>query len=760
MKIYAYTTPQYKDKYIKVGQTERDIYQRISEQFPVKTPEINPFTILLEDIAIDDKGNSFTDHLIHKRLIDRGINRINGEWFECDINELKSVIAEIKTGKRVYNRFETFEMRPEQHQAVDVTSDYFIKNPDNSHFLWNAKMRFGKTFTSYKLAQKMGWKRVLILTYKPAVQSSWKSDLNNHIDFIDWQFIDKDTPFEDIDETKPMVWFASFQDILGRDNGGNIKEKYEAVHIIDWDCIIIDEYHFGAWRDAAKELYDNDENMDERNIPLNSSHYLYLSGTPFRAIANGDFTEDQIFNWTYPDEQRAKRDWDDSCGLNPYLSLPALEMRTYRMPDEIRDIARNTEMNEFSLNDFFKCEEKDNEYRFIHETEVQKWLDIIRGRENIFRESKDIRLPFEDTSLLPSLNHILWFMPNVSSCKAMKELLGRKNNSFYNEYEVVVAAGIEAGSGIDAVYPVQDAIKKNDKTITLSCGKLTTGVTIREWSAIFFLRDIKSPESYFQAAFRVQSPYIDKDTKEIYKHKCYIVDFAPQRALELIVDYCDRLSDNEVGIKQRIDEFLYFLPVLCYDGYSIESLNPEEVMDFAATGESSSLLARKWESIQLISIDKDIIEKLMDSDILQKLEQMEDFRSLRENFKTVISNEDSLRKNINAPSKEQGKIKRDNNRIIKDIKEKLRKFLTRIPLFMYLTDYREECLKHVITNIEPELFEKTIGLSISDFEYLCEIRAFDIDKLNRAVLSFKQFEKSSLRYIGGKIIANDVGVFI
>ncbi|MEI2702577.1 MAG: hypothetical protein V9E83_09280 [Baekduia sp.] len=208
-------------------------------------------------------------------------------------------------------------------------------------------MRFGKTFTTYQLAQEMGWNRVLVLTYKPAVQASWREDLLSHVDFEGWQFVDRSTTparsaTRPADGPDPLVWFASFQDLIGKTADGEVKAHNEAIHLVDWDCIVLDEYHFGAWRDGARDLYDPtdtklaeaeepDEQVTEEDIGLNADHYLYLSGTPFRAITNGEFTEDQIFNWTYPDEQREKAQWDSARGQNPYIDLPQMKMYCYEM---------------------------------------------------------------------------------------------------------------------------------------------------------------------------------------------------------------------------------------------------------------------------------------------------------------------------------------------------------------------------------------------------------------------------------------------
>ena len=267
-------------------------------------------------------------------------------------------------------------------------------------------MRFGKTFASYQLAKKMGLSRILILTFKPAVESAWREDLVSHIDFEGWQYISNkdarnnnlniDQEFRRADKTKPIVVFGSFQDLLGTNESGGIKTKNEFIHATNWDLVIFDEYHFGAWKERAKELFEKEDEesavdfdaekykKDEANsaineswLPISTKYYLFLSGTPFRAINNGEFIEEQIFNWTYSDEQRAKAEWKGSD--NPYLALPRMVMLTYRMPDEIQEVAKQGEFDEFDLNLFFAAEGKGEQARFKYENEVQKWLDLIRG---------------------------------------------------------------------------------------------------------------------------------------------------------------------------------------------------------------------------------------------------------------------------------------------------------------------------------------------------------------------------------------------
>lgn len=806
-KIYAYTTPTNQGS-IKVGYTTRDdVRTRIEEQVAniLMPNKDNIYTLLLEESAEYNikSGFYFNDKIVHQCLKEKGFNpiKVNGqesEWFNCTLDDVKQVIFEIKNNtKTSKGRTVNYKPRPEQQEAIKITSSYFNNHPKDkegkaSHFLWNAKMRFGKTFTSYKLAQEMGWKRILILTYKPAVQSAWENDLKEHVDFENWIFktpedIKKfNLTSEELTGKNPIVCFSSFQDILG-DEGK--KEKFHLFYETNWDCVILDEYHFGSWRDTAKELYDKKELEDEEkeeaiaidfeeDNSLKVNHYLYLSGTPFRSLSTGEFTEEQIFNWTYSDEQREKEIWnkkETTNSLNPYADLPQIVMMTYKIPSSLREKIASGEtenFEEFDLNDFFKAEGKEEKSKFIHESSVFKWLEMITGKNLKFetdalkeRNKERPPLPFEDMRLLNYLSHTLWFMPDVSSCFAMKNLI--KNSGLFKDYTIVVAAGNKAGMGAKALQPVEDAIygenneknPKDTKSITLSCGKLTTGVSVAPWTGIFMLRNLTTPESYFQAAFRVQTPWTIKNptngTKEILKEKCYIFDFAPNRALKLIADYCSSLDyESQLDPTTKVQKFLDFLPVLAFDGFEMQSLDARQLLDFVVSGTSSTMLAKKFQSPQLVNLNNFALEKLLSNPkLLADLNKIEAFRKLNENNKleAVISSEKALKekKKKNEPiTQEDKKEKEKTDSTKKQLRDLLLKFITRLPVFMYLTDDREKSIKELITQIETDLFIKTTGITLETFNELCKIDIFNVQTLNAAIFSFKQYEDSSLSYIG------------
>jgi hypothetical protein len=363
-QIYAYSI---NDKahagLLKVGQTTRDVKQRVAEQ--LKTAAIRNYKIVLKEPAERDDGTIFTDHAVRAALEKRGFLKAELEWMRCSVADVRTVLMELRTGQPFTGtHHERFPLRREQAEAVDKTHAYFHsiwgEGEDTvPRFLWNAKMRFGKTFTAYQLAKKLVAKRLLVLTFKPAVEDAWQTDLESHVDFEGWQYLSRNSDKDPskIEDGKPVVYFGSFQDLLGRDKLGNIKPKNEWIHTINWDLVVFDEYHFGAWRETAKELFEGEDDavakkeakleyaadLEEMNVdlgvlseketeflPITTRAYLYLSGTPFKALATGEFIEEQIFNWTYTDEQRAKEHFaaEHPGERNPYGALPQMRLLT------------------------------------------------------------------------------------------------------------------------------------------------------------------------------------------------------------------------------------------------------------------------------------------------------------------------------------------------------------------------------------------------------------------------------------------------
>jgi len=805
LRIYAYSIEDEPHAgLLKVGQTTRSVKSRIEEQ--LKTALVKNYTIRIDEPADRTGGSVFTDHQVRARLEAKGFLSAGLEWMQCTPADVQTVITELRSGLQFSGtHHETFALRPEQAEAVNKTRAYFHSIwKEDMHavprFLWNAKMRFGKTFATYQLAKRLGATKVLVVTFKPAVEDAWQHDLESHVDFDGWQYLSRATGTDPstADKKRPLVYFGSFQDLLGRDKLGNIKAKNEWVHTTNWDLVVFDEYHFGAWRDNARELFEGEddaeakkeikaefnpgldgfhEDLDELGenetefLPITTKAYLYLSGTPFKALATGEFIEEQIFNWTYTDEQRAKQQWPKKP--NPYAALPEMRLLTYQMPDELIAIAKQGDFDEFDLSEFFAATGHGAAASFKHKNDVQKWLDIIRGAysatqvDNLKLRAEKPPFPYSDVRLLPYLNHSFWFLPDVASCHAMASLLKEKQNVFFRDYKVLTAAGAGAGVGLAALPPVRDAIGSgyDSKTITLSCGKLTTGVTVPQWSAIFMLRNLNSPETYFQAAFRVQSPWSiknpngdDPNEEEILKPACFVFDFAPTRALRQIAEYGIGLSPESPNPENAVADLVSFLPVLAYDGSHMTQVDAGAILDYAMAGTSATLLARKWESALLVNVDNDTLRRIMsDSRAFEAIMKIEGFRALGSDvFETVVNKSEKVK----ATKKEKGEgitpeEKKDLSEEEKEykskrkqIQEKLVKFATRIPAFMYLTDFRENTLKDVITKLEPDLFKAVTGLTVDDFHLLVSLNVFNSTYMNQAVFAFRRYEDASLSYTG------------
>ncbi len=815
LRIYAWapkSPPAGYEGLIKVGQTTKeDVNQRIRESQGQMQQE---YTLHVDVIAEREDGSAFRDVDVIARLVARGYENprfgSSREWVRCGPADVLTAIAELRTGQVFTgNRYQNFAMRPEQLEAVERTQEYYesiwAEDPKAApRFLWNAKMRFGKTFSAYQLAKSMGARRVLVVTFKPAVQDSWHEDLASHVDFEGWQYRNAATMAaeEPIDPNQPLVYFGSFQDLLGKDQAtGLIKAKNEWVHTTNWDLVIFDEYHFGAWRESAKELFEGEDkkeaakelkveyhreldtfgeeleelgNDEGEFLPITTRAYLYLSGTPFKALATGEFIEEQIFNWTYTDEQRAKRKWgeDHPSEWNPYGSLPEMRLMTYQMPDELIAVAHQGEFDEFDLNEFFSATGTGTDACFKYETDVQKWLDLIRGKHaptqlDSLKAGTRPPFPYADSRLLSYLQHSFWFLPTVASCHAMANLLKARHNTYWHAYDVLVVAGASAGVGMGALPPVRAAIADghDTKTITLSCGKLTTGVTVKQWSSILMLRNLNSPETYFQAAFRVQSPWSinnpdgdDPSREEILKPVAFVFDFAPTRALRQLADYGAGLNPQASNPEQAVAELVSFLPVLAYDGANMTQVDAGAILDIAMSGTSATLLARKWKSAILVNVDNATLRRIMnDSNAMEAVMNIEGFRTLgQEVFETVVNKSEAVsktkkEKGDQLDKKEKKELSAEEKELRdkrQKIQEKLIKFATRVPAFMYLTDYRENTLQDVIARIEPELFKQVTGLTVGEFHLLVTLGAFNSIHMNQAVFAFRRYEDASLSYTG------------
>lgn len=574
---YAYTTPGviYHEGWTKIGFTERDVETRIREQ--VGTAGIR-YKIEWEKNAVYEGSNdTFRDSDFHKYLENNNIEREPGlEWFKIDPLLAKSKFDEFKENRGLIEtnlKPAPYNLRKEQADAVAMTMEYFNSH-DKGEFLWNAKPRFGKTLASYDLCMKMGFENILIVTNRPAIADSWYEDFVkfvgpgsgyifvSHVDSIKneknvynrKEFVDV---LPSIEDYKGCIEFVSLQDLKGSIHFGGMHDKLNEVKDTHWDILIIDEAHEGV------DTYKTDAAFNQ----IKRKNTLHLSGTPFKALANEKFPDDAIYNWTYADEQTAKRDWSsDDLEENPYANLPQLNLFTYQMSDVIRDkiedgIILDGEVAEyaFDLNEFFLTDERGG---FIYKNDVDKFLDALTQKE---------KFPFSTAELRNEIKHSFWILNRVDSAKALKRKL--EINPIFRDYKIVLAAGDGKTDdeiiSEDALNRVKEAIKNYDKTITLSVGQLTTGVTIPEWTAVLMLANMKSPALYMQAAFRAQNPCLfSNGGKHFRKKNAYVFDFDPARTLDIFEQFANDLSPSTSAgggdlktRKKHIRQLLNFFPV-------------------------------------------------------------------------------------------------------------------------------------------------------------------------------------------------------
>lgn len=596
-QIYAYTTPEIArhDGWLKIGYTDQQVDWRVKQQ--VHTVDVIVEIKWHMRAAWEDGSGIFDDKPFHAYLRKLGYeNDRKNEWFHISADEAKLRLIEFRMNKGILAMPDAipYDLRSEQEAAVKKASDYFSSHP-HGEFLWNAKPRFGKTLATYDLMMRIGAKRVLVVTNRPAIANSW---LDDYVKFVGtdhgYRFVssvkgvsgkehclsreDYDKLVDDGSDDG-IIEFVSLQDLKGALRFGGRYEKLDEVADTDWDLLVIDEAHEGV------DTYKTDVAFDH----ISRKSTLHLSGTPFKAIANAKFQPEAIYDWTYADEQEAKRDWDDANGTNPYIDLPRLNLYTYKMSDAVSktvshgaDVDGESMSFAFDLNEFFAVDDA-NRRRFRHDNEVRRFLDAL---------TTQTRFPFSTPELRDELKHTLWILDRVASAKLLAEYI-RKTPAFRDGgYKVIVAAGDgetdEDTRGLASYDKVKAAIKKYDKTITLSVGQLTTGVTIPEWTAVMMLANMKSPALYMQAAFRAQNPCLFKmaDGEFARKTDAYVFDFDPARTLTIVEQFANDLySDTADGLgdmdtrKARVRRLLNFYPVYGEDeDGEMVSLDAESVL--------------------------------------------------------------------------------------------------------------------------------------------------------------------------------------
>lgn len=618
--IYSWTTPDIPkyDGWEKIGYTEQEsAAARVAQQASQLSVE-KVLKWSRRALFTSEAGGRFTDRDFHAYLSQQGVERETNprtEWHHFGTAEKQSLeyfndfagqdFADLPHG----GDEEDYALRPEQMSAVEQAAAAF--GDGHSEVLWNAKPRFGKTLTAYDLMRTLDAKRVLIVTNRPAIANSWFDDFT--------RFIGHQTPYRFVSESpsldgrSPMtreqwrafstshpdddpriVEFLSLQDLKGSQYFGGTYDKLKHIAEVDWDLLVIDEAHEGIDTTKTDVAFDQ----------IKRTRTLHLSGTPFKALAAGKFNEDQIFNWTYEDEQTAREQWEDETQENPYSALPTLNLLTYQISRMITDrLAEGVAVDEdaanidytFNLNEFFAT--KANGF-FEHESEVIKFLDCMATNE---------KYPFSTPELRDEIRHSFWLLNRVASAKALERLL--KAHDVFKDYTIVLAAGdgrsdddtdpIAAGKSLSRVRAaIEETEKSGGRTITLSVGQLTTGVTVPEWTAVIMLSDVSSPAQYMQAAFRAQNPCTFERAGDVFqKQNAYVFDFAPERTLTIFDAFANNLHPNPSGDpdvrQENIRRLLNFFPVLGEDaeGQMIE-LDASQVLTFPQVFKAREVVRR------------------------------------------------------------------------------------------------------------------------------------------------------------------------
>ncbi|WP_251179278.1 DEAD/DEAH box helicase family protein [Adlercreutzia agrestimuris] len=635
--IYAYTTPEIErhNGWTKIGYTEaQTVEERIKQQ--THTADVKWELGWKRNAQYQDgSGEYFTDKAFHgfltgKKGVEQEADK-NNEWFHIappPALEYFNEFASRDYNADVAGEHLDYTLREEQDDAVVDTLSYF--KDGGKEFLWNAKPRFGKTLSTYDLVRRMGEKqdlpmKVMVVTNRPSIANSWAEDFYK---FFGWRgnlcfvsendavkgkpgVLSRDEYLKLLNEKprgeKPgMVAFESLQGLKGSMYFGGVFDKLKWISEIEFDLLVVDESQEGVDTEKTDRAFRN----------IKRKHTLYLSGTPFKALADGRFNQDQIYNWSYVDEQRAKRHFDGE-GFNVYEALPELQMFTYQispmLEGELRKGAAITDDGStidyaFDLNEFFSVNDPAaSSPTFRYKADIEKFLDALTTNE---------KYPFSTPDLRDELPHTIWLLDRVASAKALAKML--KEHPVFSEYEIVLAAGDgrldEEEAAEKAFDKVRRAISNNPKTITLSVGQLTVGVTVPAWTGILMLSNMKSPSSYMQAAFRVQNPYettsiIDGKPQRVRKERAYVFDFDPARTLIIFDEFANNLRSGTAGgsgtaedRKENIRELLNFFPVLGEDedGKMVE-IDAQAVLSIPRRLKSVEVVRRGFMSNYLFS---------------------------------------------------------------------------------------------------------------------------------------------------------------
>lgn len=667
------------------------------------------------------------DHVVHPLLKKRGLvfdpdgtGNTEEVAFHMPIEEAVALVGQCVNELLVgVSRKSSFGPRPEQQACVDRIAEWFGTPGNDGRFLVNAKMRFGKTLTMYWAAKRLQAKRVLVMTYKPAVRGSWQSDLEEHVDF-------QGVPFRKVDQgdAGPGVYFSSVQGAMA-DTGARTW-----MYSAHWDLVILDEEHYGTRTQTARDIFGS----------FSRAHrWVHLSGTPFRALLGGEFEARQTFTWSYEDEQEAKR---ASSGLglaSPYACLPTMQFLTYDFSSQLRSANSRlySKEEQFTVSKLFAVGPKGD---WVDPGAVHRFLDLLAGSHERTETRADASSPWHarlDPPVTPStFKHTLWVMPSIGSCNAMKATL--QQHDFFRGHTPIVAAG---GGDAESVEHLRDQMARagGKGTVTLTVQRFREGVTVPEWDAVFFLDDGRSPASYYQAAFRGQSPQAQERGPDgrvsRWKERCYVVDFNPHRLLEMVYDRAmikkQESEEPQRSVREYVTQILDCAPIYRPGHATLRQVDVDEVMRVSI---SEKGFIDSFASAYAIDASKA-------SDFADALEGLDPSRAA------------VLEKQVTDAGVERGKTAERKQtaggksqpgspeaKALAELRDQALTLLKRIPSYLFLTHPFEETCGDILAG-NAALFEDETGVSLDAFRRMVETGFVDREHLDSCILAFAEHER-------------------
>lgn len=688
------------------------------------------YDLLYTELTVYNRGGlrSFNDKEVHNVLERSGIkkkvfdtvNKAN-EWFITDLETVKRAIAAVKAGRsslssaEVTREYSPIVFRPEQQEAISKTKKQFKKG---NQMLWNAKMRFGKTLSALQVVKDMEFQRTLILTHRPVVDAGWFEDFGKiFYDRKDFAYGSKNNgeSFGSLERRAEInglhyVYFASMQDLRGSELVGGNFDKNNEVFATDWDLIIVDEAHEGTQTELGKAV------MEE--LVKEQTKVLRLSGTPFNLL--DDFKEDEIYTWDYVMEQRAKRSWDELHfgDPNPYVSLPTLNIYTYDLGRLLHEFV--DEDVAFNFREFFRVNESGS---FCHEKDVRVFLNLLT------KEDKDSLYPYANEEYRNIFRHTLWMVPGVKEARALSAML--QTHPVFQHFKVVNVAGDgdKDEESHDALEAVEQAIGKDPdttRTITLSCGRLTTGVSVKAWTTVFMLSGSynTAASSYMQTIFRVQTPATINGRM---KEQCYVFDFAPDRTLKVIAETAkisSKVGKTSQSDRKAMGEFINFCPIISIEGSQMNRFDVPRMLEQLKRVYVERVVRNGFEDNSLYN------DELMKLDDLE-LQEFDDLKKIIGQTKTMpktnqvdinsqgLNNEEYEEKE-KLEKKPKKELTEEERKRLEELKKKtknreaaisiLRGISIRMPLLIYGAELSDENQEITIDNfaslIDPQSWEE------------------------------------------------------